>query len=158
VDLGLDALALCAREAGPQALVSLSAPHPSRAASPQSCRAWCRRTHRRPLGVVLVLELEDHAHGAFPHFCWTPRCSAHRSIPSRTGASNKAGAVQFLNSAPDIAPRTGCNSSFWPDAKMQLVRRRSVHGPGYWGSCTARRGGYHATSLILTTRTFRATM
>jgi len=45
------------------------------------------------MGVVLALVLEDQAHGPLPDFLGVPRLSVHGSILSRSGASNKAGAV-----------------------------------------------------------------
>ena len=50
---------------------------------------------RRPLRRVLCLVLKHHAHGPLADLCWVSAWSCHRSILSRTGASNVPGAVQF---------------------------------------------------------------
>jgi len=86
-----DALALGAREPGPQALIGLGLAHPRTQGLRCHAELAGDRADRRSLRVVLALVLEDHAHGPFPHFCWIPRCSAHGSILSRAGASKKLG-------------------------------------------------------------------
>ena len=59
------------------------------------------RHDRRPLRVVLLLILQHHPHRALPDFRREPAESRHAPILSRSGASEKPGAIHFA--AADLA-------------------------------------------------------
>ena len=93
----LDALALVSGRAGPPALVALGLPDPVRQGLRCAADLGRNRGDRRPLGRVLRAVLQHHPHRALTHLGREPRgrlVIRHSSNLSRSGASDKPGAVQ----------------------------------------------------------------
>jgi hypothetical protein len=81
-----------------QALVGLGLAHPLTRGLGRHAKLAGHRADRRPLGSRSRARARRPCARRVPHFCWIPRCSAHGSVVSRTGASHPTKPGRFTGS------------------------------------------------------------